>query len=604
MSRLVQILSLPVADVKTSPLITPSDAIIVAHNLEKLLTKCFYCIRGGISGGLGIFLTMIARAMEHQSAAVCHAMHLRAGDTTCLNMFCEVVAHVLSESCAPLREGFDCEVMFDVLQSLCSDASTKTKLGELISAVLLSFMGNSAQHVDDYRVPRSCASALITLLRGSSANKNRLCPECTRIAEALELSSDFFFQMQCVELLFRLHIHNRSAITQAPMNEYLRRGICALPNDATLLLSIQSLLDNYNAEFNTNTVKAFTVIRIEAGGSEVCGHTTMFFSQSLVVVCIPGGTGDSFTIPYEHIRSVKLSKDHRLALRLHTIPPKLSLLMELSDGRDTVSVFLTEATLARLRSCGVHEWISERKRRAAVRHNVPLSIADSNAPVARSAPRGRANNSQGCPMTERDENQANVAEDVLSQKSLQSNIEQSSTLEEIHRAAATKAVRFREQHLEQLQHASDLVQEELSELQRLNARDRDSFEVSFREDMITIRRSETTLKDTAAECVRLLNSELEDVQTLGGLLRSEIDKLRESVANALGRSEGAEDACLIRIKAMVDAEIQGVEQQMLSVLEDGNPLGHMSQYVMTRINALGSLCTSGEQPKARRLEYS
>lgn len=638
----------PVADVTECPVLQPADVKAVVADLEAILHKCLYAVRLRMVSQLGAFLSLLAQATVMQGDRVVRGMSQRAEEGTCLDLFCELTAQMLARVNAALRLGVDVELLFEVVQAVCADAKLKDKVGGVLGKLLLNYMHDSAQHADDYRVHRGCASALITLLRGSSANKNRFGAECGRIADCLERSSDFFFQMQCVEVLFRLFTHNRTVLAQATMNDTLRRGIQSLPNDATLLLSIQSFLDSYNAEFNADCVVPFTIVRMEIDGVEVCSHTTMYFSPLLLVVLLPGSMGDNFTIPFEHIRSVKLSKDHKLGLRLNVIPSKLCLLMNLEEGKDTLHVFLTQSTLARLRSCCVHQWITDRKRSAPRRvlaptappaaggsavpppplrprrneeeedesddkdHSFPSGVhgdqgsrhgsrAGSRTASAHVTPRPGSSGGGGgtVAISEREPNRPSPSKTrpVLENGEQESD----SRLDEVHRAAAVKATRHREEQLQQLQHTADSIQGELEDLHRLSARDRDSFEAAFREDLTAIRRAEASLKDSAAECIQSLNAELEDIQALGALLKVEADKLRERLAKSLGKSEGVEEACLLRIKKLVDTRMIGMEGSLSRIVTEANPLTGVSQYLGHRI---ADLSASDTRTKARKLEFS
>lgn len=610
MAYIDELLRMPVSDITEGYAVQPDEVRLVVDSLEALLGKCLYCVRVRLAPQLDIFLALLAQATILQPERVVRGLSAKAEEGTCLDLLCELVAQMLSRVNAALRLETDVEQLFEVVQAVCGDARLKDRLGGVLGRLLLDYMHDGRQHGDDYRVHRGCASALITLLRGSSSNKNRCSAECGRIAACIEQSADFFFQMQCIEILFRLHTHNRTVLAQAKMNDFLRRSITGLPNDATLLLSIQNLLDTFNAEFNSARVVPFTIVRMEVDGVEVCSHTTMYFSPLLLVVILPGGTGDNFTIPFEHIRSVKLSKDHKLGLRLNVVPPKLALNMSIEDGRDTLHVFLTQSTLARLRSCNVHQWIADRKRNAPrpapAAAVVALAAAPAPAPKARApsaaAAAAAASADGGYPITERQQpNRPSPRKTHREGREADGPQAAVQGLDEVHRAAAVKAARNRDEQRGQLQQAAGRVEDELEDLRRLSARDRDSFEAIFREGMTAVRRSEAALKDSAADCVHALNGELEDVQALGALLKAEADRLRERLAKSLGKSEGAEEACLVRVKRLVDAQMLAMEASLVSVLAEANPLAGVSQYLAQRI---GDLAAPDTKSKARRLEYS
>lgn len=455
------------------------------------------------------------------------------------------------------------------------------------------------------------------------------------------------------------------------INPYLLRGIEALPNDSTLLLCIHQLLDSYNRDVHPDKVISFSVLNIEVGGVTMARATTLYFSPLLLVVLLPdtsdcsrggGGGGGYLTIPYEHVRSVKLTKDHKLELRLYVIPQKLSHVMSLAqDGMDKLHVSLTRATMRELRTSAVHEWVAERKRTAPRRvtapapppsrrteaagagHALPAASSASPAPPSSSHASSRAGSTARPPltttMTERpvnthqgvgtDSQEQPLARgkaphpqlvEAVQQQQQQAQQEQGGPahvnssgdyaaadeeaggqckrpcLEEVHRAASLKAMRYREEQHEALQHAVDSAKEELEALHRWSARERDQYEVRFREDMEVIRRSEAVLKESATDCVRALNAELEDVQALGALLKGEVDKLRERLAKSLGKSEGVEEALLARIKHTVDAQMRSIEATMLSVDSaasslagaGGGSISDVSNYIAQQMQAISS----------------
>ncbi|TPP49189.1 hypothetical protein CGC20_4355 [Leishmania donovani] len=658
MSSLEALLSSPTDVIAECPVIGPGDVRLVAANLEAILNKCLYCVRRTLPGPLEVLLTVMGDASDLQANKVCAGLLQPAEEGTCADVFCDLAEQLLARRAAVIRLQFDVEVFFKVTQVFCCAAPLKDRLGARLGEVLLGFLRDVDMHADDYRVHRNCCSALISLLRGSQENKNRFGPECATIAACLDASSDFFFQMQCVEVLYRLYKHRSSFLAHAAapatstslssssanamtlgvaINPYLLRGIEALPNDSTLLLCIHQLLDSYNRDVHPDKVISFSVLSIEVGDVTMARATTLYFSPLLLVVLLPdtssssrGGGGGYLTIPYEHVRSVKLTKDHKLELRLYVIPQKLSHVMSLAqDGMDKLHVSLTRATMRELRTSAVHEWVAERKRTAPRRvtapappplrrteaagagHALPAASSTSPAPPSSSHASSRAGSTARplltTTMTERQVNthqgvgtgsqQQPLARGELPHPQLEAGGQcERPCLEEVHRAASLKAMRYREEQHEALQHAVDSAKEELEALHRWSARERDQYEVRFREDMEVIRRSEAVLKESATDCVRALNTELEDVQALGALLKGEVDKLREQLAKSLGKSEGVEEALLARIKHTVDAQMRSIEATMLSVDSaassstgaGGGSISDVSNYIAQQMQAISS----------------
>lgn len=587
MSTLSEALRLPTDSIACVPEVTASDVPEVVGALESIIRKCLYSIRLRLVQPLGVLITILYKASSLQPERFCRGLLQPAEEGICLDVFCELAAQILSNVNSDLRLQIPMEAHFEVVQTVCASSTLKEKAGAVMGQILLGFMHDFPQHQDDYRIPRYCASALITLMRGSKANKNRLGAECARIASCLEGSSDLFFQMQCVEILFRLHTHNKVTLAQAHMEDYVRRGIMALSNDSTLLLGIQNFLDGYNAEFNQSRMKQFTALRMEVRGVEFCSHTTVYFSPLLLVVILPGGAGENVTIPYEHIRSVKLSKDRKLGLRLSIIPDKLALMMDPEEeGGDTLHIFLTQSTLTELRSSSIHEWIADRKRNAPARPTPPPPAAKS-----KNVSRAPSQQQKHLPIAERPANQPRESLKGPSQPRMDS-------LAEIHSAAALKAARHREEQMEQLQGVSDGVQDLLAQMSRLNARDRDAFEAEFREDMTVVRQAEAALKESAADCVQNLNAELEEMQVLGSLLKVEAEKVRARLNATLHKSEKVEEDCLLRVKNLVDTNMEQMEATLERLSSNANPLYALTQHLADFTDV------DSARLKQRRLEHT
>ncbi|KPI87829.1 hypothetical protein ABL78_3056 [Leptomonas seymouri] len=655
MSALEVLLNSPTDGIVECPSIGPEEVQLVSLNLEIIFNKCLYCVRVNLPLPLEVLLSVVGDAGEVQPDKVCTGLLHAAEEGTCADLFCELASNLLSRKAAGFRLQFDVESLFKVMQLFCCSSALKDRLGGSLGEVLLGYMTDSEMHADDYRVHRNCCSALISLLRGSQVNKSRFGPDCAVIAACLENSSDFFFQMQCVEVLYRLYKHNSRSLTdlQAPastaasISPYLLRGIEELPNDSTLLLSIHQLLDNYNRDAHPDRIVAFPVLRIQVEGVEVSRATTLYFSPRLLVVLLPGGAGGYLTIPYEHVRSVKLSKDHRLELRLYIIPAKLALIMSLEEGegRDKLTVSMTRATMHELRTSVVHQWVAERKRNAPrrtvqqVRPRAPPSHSASASRRAQGAREpgaataagahgpsppgsGRTRSSSRHGIEERSVNLDRHRDKDTSSgflhagpgmqgagnpsrsgssshrdrtlSAIGTGAEEESFLSEVHRAASVKAVRYREEQQEHVQRAVDAVKRELEDLRRWSVRERDHYEANFREDMEVVRRSEAVLKESAAECVQALNAELDDVQALGALLKAEVDKLRERLAKSLGKSEGVEEAFLVRIKQSVDTRMREMEDTLLtmdpssSASAAGTSLEGVVQYITQQMQLISS----------------
>lgn len=835
MATVEELLDMPVDELAKCAHIQshPSDLAVLEARLDSLLHKCLYCIHAQHPRSLSVLLFLFLQSLNAQPERTAHALLRPSRDGTCIELFTHLNAQFLAKMNAPFRRAVDMEVYIDVLQTLCGlTMPVRERIGGGVGLELVTFMHDVDQHTDDYRLSRGCASALITLLRGSRSNKNRISLECHCLAEALQSSCDVFFQMQCVEILFRLYTHNVTVLAQSRMSHYIRQCVSTLPNDTSLLARIREAVDDFNTHYNSNRVLPFTILRVEAADQyEVCGHTTVYFSPHLLMIMLPGGDGHSVTIPLEHIRSIKLSKDHSLGLRLLAIPTQLSQLMSTSPaaeaeaGADVLHIYLTQTTLQRLRASPVHYWIDERRRTSpyrppyatavftdaaavssslwhrtadedacAMRHTesvpsaprntatealmhttqplLPSSSASSSSAVAhmssaregedcrvrctsgsgvREPPRahphaedreeqqwqqqqeeamrhrssqstgsaargasakedeeelreensnnntknarhvnedrrgelrraredagrwtahvppahshaacgenGRAHSgekdrdalmrgnglpsqnssatrtastraassmqdtSSGTHNTSRPTHSAHAHGDDSHNSNISSNVcnevnttpaGSSSSLQQLHCAAAVKTAQMHEDQVVALRRAGDEMQQLIDAWQAHNARERDGLDASFREDVTLVRRAEGELKAFAAEQVRGLNTELEEVQALGESLKAEVDRLREQVAAVVGKSEGIEESCLARLKRTVDTKVQRMQADLNTLLDKADPLRDVEQKLLRQLDHAHSIdgrrekmiVTVSEPAKARRLDYS
>ncbi|RNF23145.1 uncharacterized protein Tco025E_02893 [Trypanosoma conorhini] len=627
MASVEALLRLPTDEVQSCPpILADEDVLLVLSELETILRKSLYAVRYALVSPFSVFLHLLLQPAILECQEVSRALLVPVEEGRCIDLLADICATLLRAEQRTFRGKVNMEGFFELVQQLCASATLKDPLGVVLMPCFLTFLHVAVESEDDYRQCRACASVLITLIRGSKANKNRMSVECGRIGEALTKSNDIFFQMQCVEMLFRLYTHNRTVLSTSTLPEFLKKGVAELPNDANLLKSVQTLLDAYNMEYARFERLQFTALRIEAGGEEVCGHTSMYFSPLILVIMIPGCSGDNITIPYEHIRSVKLSKERKLGLRLHVIPARLSHLMSLESATETLMISLTQSTFSAIRSSGIHEWIAERKRRVPV-SRIRQQLETAVLPTA-AAPAAAVGNSHSRTASVQDpelvpgenghfishpapcEAPENVSpkrgvnvpqqrirsrpsspkgkqpttEAKAEKESEEANGVHGQALRQLHEAASHKLARMRQDCQGELQCAVDFMQEELEKMRRLNARERDEFEASVREDLIAVRESEAQVKARAAECVQSLNQELTEIQALSELLKGEVDKLRENLSAALKRSEAVEEESLVRLKSIVDEDMKSMEETLLHLVASTNPLSFLANYLTRKLD--------------------
>eukprot|EP00796_Vickermania_ingenoplastis_P010748 gene10748-7476_t len=570
MAAVRRLLGVPLADLSwdlVTPL-QPEDYAAAAANAPTLVDKLLYGVKRRLSVPVEVICSLLEACGKAQPELLERALTSAAPDST--EHICEAAERALAgrggQGCAPLP-------LLRMLAPLCCRATLKESLGAALPRHLLEYMEAVEAHADDgFEVSRSCASLIIELLHSSQANKNRISLlGGKRLGRCVEATGDFYFGMQCVEILFRLHLHNTSAfLAQSTVSDSLRTAIAQLHNDTNLLKEIQALMDLQISEAATPRIHHVDVVHLMAGGAEVGGHVSMYFSRHLLVTVLPGSAGQHFTIPYEHIRSVKLSKDNRLGIRVHVIPEKLALLMSLEEeGKDIIHALLTPAALQRLRSCGVHQWIAERKKiapRPITRPPVLIPFLPK-----RDAEEAAGDNQNRVAGVRRPREEAAAEQGVASAPAggAPSTAEQSQ--EETARLASRRAAQHREICAERCSRAREGLHAAVERMQRENNLERERMERSTLEDIAAIEQMEASMKSSATEAIESLNAELEQVQALGALLASETEQMRQRLAQAVGAAETVEHTALEQIKAFVDTEVRSLQHTLETMLSQSGP---------------------------------
>lgn len=583
------------------------------------------------------------------------------------------------------------------LRTLCQRPRLKNLFGTVLPISLLEYL----EHVEDlhlldmHEVSRSCAHILIDLLSGSYVNKNRISLLVGKRgfgASCFVRSGDIFLQMQWVEILFRLHLHNPSVFlsqvasssssSKFPLPPFMKDSIARLQNNEQLLDEIVNLLNVFHKEYvreqndkdhgNRQSVKAAShhasLIRqvdvvnlaVERGEAEVCGHASMYFSRHLLVFFLPrsslrvhanaetdkknestevstaGGLHPSektlllqptrkgithFTIPYEHIRSVKVSRDRRLSIRLSVIPEKLLPLMSLdSEGGDVLRAHLTDATLTFLRASGIHQWIMERKKSSPVHVPLPVCVAASTTTTSHpvcttmtdeecfltvtaarsptstqdvplpsfsttcilpSSPVDGAeyffpSSSAALPAVSRD---GSSIEDPQRRPREENDIQDTSTLPPpsssmaflAEQAGEQKAIRFRHDRSTHLQRTRDTVSAEVEALHQFLSKEREQLREYMEELWRNIAEAEETMKQSAAASIRTLNEELESVQELGNMLVKEADTVKKEITKTMGRVEGVETSVLRRVNETVEGDLKHLRSTLSKFMNEAGP---------------------------------
>ncbi|EPY34555.1 hypothetical protein STCU_01527 [Strigomonas culicis] len=259
----------------------------------------------------------------------------------------------------PLHSSATIELV-QVVSSLCDGAALKDRCGALFMEGLRDMLGRIYADPEEananVHLQRAAATALINLVKGSKQNKSRL-PSWTFVARACAATFDVFFQLQCVELLFRISRQNKQILTQ--LNDALPLAVTeklqALSNDGSLLARMTALIEEMN-EGQPNVLR-YSLSQVVAADTVLTGSTDAYFTPHYMVALVTSSNADNITIPYQMIRSVTLGKDGRVILKLDQFPVKLEALLSHTAGMDMVSLHMTKERLSDFKQSAVRSWI-------------------------------------------------------------------------------------------------------------------------------------------------------------------------------------------------------------------------------------------------------
>lgn len=250
--------------------------------------------------------------------------------------------------------------LIQVISNLCDGEALKENCGALfmsgLSNLLTRVYGDREDAKRHFHVQRGIATALINLVKGSKHNKLRL-PSWKFIADCCAASVDAFFQLQCIELLFRVSRQKKTALAQLGdvLSPAFVEKLGALPNDGTLLSRMSCLVDELHAE-QSNVLK-FNLLQMSAAETLLTKSTSAYFTPFYLVVMVTSGNADNITIPYRFIRSVTLGKDGRIIIKLEEFPVKLDMLLSHTAGMDTVTLHMTADSLKTFKGSSIRTWI-------------------------------------------------------------------------------------------------------------------------------------------------------------------------------------------------------------------------------------------------------
>ncbi|CAM39179.1 conserved hypothetical protein [Leishmania braziliensis MHOM/BR/75/M2904] len=296
---------------------------------------------------------------------------------------------VVEQEALPLHSAGTVELI-QVLSSLCDGAALKDKCGAVFmrgfAKVLQRAYSNAEEARRHFHVQRGTATALINLVKGSKQNKQRLA-SWKFVADCCAASVDVFFQLQCVELLFRVSRQNKDVFSHLGGSLPLAtiEELRALPNDGTLLSRMTLLIEHLNE--GRAQVLRYPLKEVVAAETTLTSSTNAYFTPNYVIVMVTAANADNITIPYRIIRSITLGRDGRVIVRLEEFPVKLELLLSRTAGMDTVTFYMAQEDLATFKQSPVRQWIVEalQARKEEQHHHLPPQAPRSPDSTAKPA---------------------------------------------------------------------------------------------------------------------------------------------------------------------------------------------------------------------------
>lgn len=222
------------------------------------------------------------------------------------------------------------------LEPLCTSASTKELVASFMMEPLLTLLWKNAE-VDpdgvDYKVPREATARLIDLVRSSS--KNKTLPRSWRVVVTQLLhSNDFFHQLQCIELVFRItrqprgvppsdHPLLRSKDFAGPggLPRNIAERIRDMPADSRMLCAAREVCADVCTEQSQRRApnrvqQLFSVKGVTFASQHLSDNAVISFGPHYLVLMVCPDAADNVTIPYADVASVRTGRDGAITIRL------------------------------------------------------------------------------------------------------------------------------------------------------------------------------------------------------------------------------------------------------------------------------------------------
>lgn len=488
--------------------------------------------------------------------------------------------------------------------------------------------GSRASAGNSWMEKRVALGALLELVRGSAQVKESLEAHLGELALALIQTQDFFLQLQCTEAIWRV-VRQKPALLESSMFDvipnHLKAAIRRLPNDHSLVAALVDALETHNGLQQPPTIIAIRLLSVSTASQEICGSTTAYFSGEGVVVLLPDREGENIPVLYRSVRSVRLGRELRLGLRLLEAPRHIAEALDIEGSNDTLFLKLSTTSAQELKQSPIQQWMTEGMR-LAVPPPAPKSepVAETNVAVeqtrksilevtfpdrsaynrpAVAATRQPIMSERSANSMERDRKRAReeVPTSSVHRFSFSDSISvppaPSSRISTIPNSAPTSGDNvnqmlqtMRQRMVDGLakrqEHSTSLINETLVNIQQRmdlvreqNRTEREEFEASFRQQLLSLRQAELKLRDKASTRVTQLNAGLQEMEAIGSHVTGQITEIENVLGGTMNRAEALQRQKLQTAKQRVEDELATIEQTMHAVISSADPMEIMNEFL-------------------------
>jgi hypothetical protein len=262
----------------------------------------------------------------------------------------------------------------ELLQYFTEAAETKEECGERFMVRLARVFEEPQVHFALHRV---LCTNLIGLVKCSKDNKLRL-PSYSPVVKALLTTTDYFLQLQCTEVLYRVSRQHPLLLEKVKdeLPAMLFDGIRSLPNNGDLFTRMSSLVADWNRTREPRLILDFGVSNVDAGGKKLTGATTVFFSPKILIVIIENTSADNVSIEYTTIRSLRFRPGAGLVIRLREPPAAIADRLTIGeDGKDSITLNFVPAAVEDFKRSNIQKWISSVLRDSAA---AAVTVSDAS----------------------------------------------------------------------------------------------------------------------------------------------------------------------------------------------------------------------------------